>query len=230
MTTLRYALIGAAAGALIGVLWRTAGATSPAPASPHPSPTTPPRVLLIGDSHVPDPQYEPGGLSANLKPLADAAGSPFAWHGKGGTATVQWAPAAGAQGWHTDINAELDAATQKLGGPPELVLISLGGNDGHALKTYPADVALLPQWGAAAKRIVDAVKARGGTAIWLESPKFPWDDVMPAIKAYWVGAGVVVLPGHDLDVPRTDGIHLTPAGYKTWAAYIWGWFKENGYT
>lgn len=231
MTVLRYAIIGVAAGAILGALWRTAesSAAAPGPGPSSPSTSSPPRILLIGDSHVPDAKYEPGGLSANLKPLAAAAGSPFTWHGKGGTMTVQWAPPSGAKGWHTDINAELDAATQKLGGAPEVVLISLGGNDGATLKAFPADTALLPGWGAAAKRIVDAVKARGGTAIWLESPKFPWDEVMPAIKAYWVNAGAVVLPGHDLDVPRSDGIHLTPDGYRTWAWYIWAWLANNGY-
>jgi len=144
---------------------------------------TPKRVALIGDSYA-------VGLGPELQKLLPT----FRYAGVKGTNTSQWAnrsKACGACGdWLTAFR-------------PDVVLVSLGVNDGAApnLASYQA--------------IVRSLHGIGAKVVWIEPPA----AVKTAARAVIASLGVQTVPAPTL--PMANSLHpTTPDGYRMWARQI----------
>lgn len=158
------------------------------------SSSLPRRVLLVGDSLA-------VGLAGPLEQAARADGAAFAATVKGGTTTRHWA--SGSQ------SARLRAALE-LG--PDLVLVCLGTNDAASgPSAYRPDAAAL----------VALLRADGRRVVWILPPILPAHFDAATVRATVAGLGVDTFDSERLTIPRFDGIHATPAGYRYWAGEIW---------
>lgn len=133
------------------------------------------------------------------KPLKVEFGTePFQAFAKGGTSVAQWN--AGSNG--TQLTAALAL-------PPKRMLVSLGTNDTNS--KVPAD-KLKTQ----VAELVSRIKEHGAEVIWLMPGILPWvsTNLDDAVRA--TGVRMIQQP----PVPKSDGIHPTGEGYKTWAKSI----------
>ena len=177
----------------------------PAPALDPPAPTEAcpdqtARVLLVGDS-----------LSVGLGPvmarLARECGTSFFHHGVVGAHVTQWAQ----DSW---LLPQLERAQ------PNLVVVSLGGNDFQ--RNDPAAVE------AAVASMVTKVRARGAKLLWISPPTMPFDDAVGA-RVMWQRAldGQIDrdwFPTEMLEIPRArDRVHPTIAGYHDLGRRLWSW-------
>jgi lysophospholipase L1-like esterase len=156
-------------------------------------------ALLVGDSLA-------VGLASPLRSRFRAAGGELAGHGINSTTIDHWA-----QG--TTLAAALTQAR------PALTLVSLGTND---LAAKPADhkrplIATL----------VARVRASGSGIAWVLPPSVPITDrggIRAILAEELAQLAVPAFDSEKLTLPRApDGIHLTPAGYDTWAGHIAQW-------
>lgn len=165
-----------------------------------------PRVVVVGDSHV-------ERLGPMIARRAEAAGLESAgWLSRRGWSTRRYVR-------EGDLAARLEEA-----GRPEIVVVSLGGNDRpRDLERYRRDLS----W------IVAQVRAAGGERIlWLgpaasDASRGPraeatgrWHErnaelqaeLVPALGVTWIDSRPATHEGHG-----RDGIHFTGRGYVGWA-------------
>lgn len=152
-------------------------------ASRRTGPTPPKRVALIGDSYA-------VGIGPELAKFLPT----FRYEGVQGTNSSQWANhslACGTCGdWLTAFR-------------PDVVLVSLGVNDGAApnLASYQA--------------IVRSLHGIGAKVVWIEPPA----AVKTAARAVIASLGVQTVPAPTL--PMANSLHpTTPDGYRMWARQI----------
>jgi hypothetical protein len=145
------------------------------------TPKTIGRVALIGDSYA-------VGLGPELKKLFPY----FRYEGHVGTNTGQWATHSSACGQCGDWLTSFE---------PEVVLVSLGGNDGAAPKA------------ANYQRIVQGLHGIGARVVWIESPA----AVSTPSRAVVRSLGVQTVPGTGTPL-AADGLH--PQSYAPWAREI----------
>lgn len=175
------------------------------------SPTVPPSdegaklqagdlVVLAGDSHAVGLQGF-GQFGPALK--ARVPGVQEVGAGVTGSGAPYWAP-------------HLAAILERK---PRVVLLSLGGNDFG--RTDPANVQ------AAITAIVVAAHKSGTKLVWLEPTNMPFADPHN-VRGMWQASGVTTYPTLELEpLPRqADQIHLTPAGYQTWANALARWLTS----
>lgn len=157
------------------------------------------RVLLIGDSLA-------VGLDPRLAKHARACSTPYAAVVKGGTGVLHWRPQM----------AELLATHQ-----PDVVLISLGGNDYWRMEGHPT------QGGAAVRQaipeLVEEIRQSGATPLWIRW-LIPIPD-RPGVDAAWRGTGIAYYDTEPLNLPRPTGdpYHPTGAGFDRLAEGLWPW-------
>lgn len=195
-------------GAIVGH-FRAAGSSSAhAPPEPGSEPPAPPstalcppegaRVLLIGDSYS-------VGFGPQLADFAALCKTPYHHHGVVGASVTQW----DRDEW---LNPQL-AAIQ-----PNVVLISLGGNDFQ--RNDPAHVA------QRIDNLLARIKAAGARPLWVAPPTTPFPDKIGVRSMWQQRMGADGFPSDQLDIPRvpTDPLgHPNGAGYQKWAAAIWPW-------
>jgi lysophospholipase L1-like esterase len=143
-----------------------------------------PRVALIGDSYA-------EGLGPELAKLLPD----FKFEGHQGTNTSQWAHGSQKCGecgaWLTSFK-------------PDIVLVSLGVNDGTA--PNPANYQIL----------VRGLHGLGARVVWIEPPAAVNS---PAMRAVIASLGVSTVPAPTL--PMANSLHpTTPDGYRIWAQEI----------
>lgn len=160
---------------------------------------SPKRVALIGDSYAVGLGPELAKLSPNFK-----------YEGHVGTNTQQWVDHAAACGtcgdWLTTFK-------------PDVVLVSLGVNDGHFSPSPPVSgVPVRPHTGTY-QRIVSALHGIGAKVIWIEPPanvKTTATDV-PMVRSAIESLGVPVVPPTTTSL-SADNLH--PRSYNQWAKEI----------
>jgi len=144
--------------------------------------TPPKRVALIGDSYA-------VGLGPQLAKLL----SPFQYEGHVGIGTAAWASHAATCGtcgdWLTTFK-------------PDIVLVSLGVNDGATPSS------------ANYQAIVQNVHGGGARVVWIEPPAAV---NTPAVRAVIASLGVATVPA-TLTPLGADGLH--PVSYAPWAGEI----------
>jgi lysophospholipase L1-like esterase len=144
-----------------------------------PSKPTPKRVALIGDSYA-------AGLGPELAKLFPT----FRYSGVVGTNTSQWANHSKACGtcgdWLTAYK-------------PDVVLVSLGTNDGATPNT------------ANYQRIVQGLQKIGARVVWIEPPL---GVNAPAVRTAIASLGVPTVPATTVPL-AADGLH--PRSYSQWA-------------
>ena len=164
------------------------------------------RAFVVGDSHV----FVLGrALTRDLAPYGiDVVG----WESRHGWSTAQYRRAG-------DLRELLEA-----NGRPEIVIVSLGGNDEHETSDSYRDQI---RW------IVDEARAAGAERIvWLgpgtcdpsrgaraEAAESRHEhnadlqrDLVPTLGARWIDSRPYTHRDH-----RRDGVHFTRAGYALWA-------------
>lgn len=171
------------------------------PVIPPKEPGCPPsgtKVALIGDSHT-------VGLDPHMKALAAACGTAYTSQTRGGTGSTQWRD----KPW-------LDAT---LAEKPDVVLISMGGND-----FWRSDVGNVHD---AVRNVVKRVRASGAKIFWIHPLDLPWEDKPDSLGAWEREVGPFnAFIGVDSDYPKSgDKVHLTPAGYSQFAKDIWMWMS-----
>jgi len=168
-----------AGGAALGVVGAIAASTRASPPIPVRQPLG--RVALIGDSYA-------VGLGPELEKLLPD----FRHEGYVGTNTSQWAQHSSACGqcgdWLTAFR-------------PDVVLVSLGVNDGSA----PNPVYY--------QRIVRGLESIGAKVVWIDPPA----AVNTPSRAVIASLGVPTIPATRSPL-RSDGLH--PLSYAPWAREI----------
>jgi lysophospholipase L1-like esterase len=158
-------------------------------------PSPPKRVALIGDSYA-------VGLGPELAKIFPD----FKFEGHVGTTSSQWANHAAACGtcgdWLTAYK-------------PDVVLVSLGVNDGHLSPAPPVPGVPTHPYTGSYQRIVQALQSIGARVVWIEPPAAVKTDSRSAIESL----GVPVVPATQTPL-SADGLHPTGAGYRTWAKEI----------
>jgi hypothetical protein len=157
------------------------------------APATPRRVALIGDSYAVGLGPELAKLLAGFQCQGDGfICTGASCEGHAGTNTAQWATHAKECGhcgdWLTAFK-------------PDVVLVSLGVNDGSA--PNPANY----------QSIVSALHGIGARVIWIEPPA----GVKTPSRAIIRSLGVPTVPGTATPL-ASDGLH--PASYGTWAQEV----------
>lgn len=152
-------------------------------ASRRSGPTPPSRVALIGDSYA-------VGLGPELQKLLPD----FESAGVESTNTSQWARHA----------AKCDTCGDWLAAfKPDLVLVSLGVNDGST--PDPANY----------QTIVRRLHGLGARVLWIEPPAAV---KTPAVRAVIASLGVSTVPAPML--PMANSLHPTVLGYRQWAGDV----------
>lgn len=151
----------------------------------------PRRVLLVGDSHA-------VGLRVPLGDELTRGGWSFAADARGGTSALQW------RAW---IGPALGAHA------PDLVLVSLGGNDFQTSR--PADVS------TAIGDIARQIQAIGAALWWLD-PRLEGSSLVDRVGVvdWWRAVAARVLVAGPTVTIAADAIHATAQGYRNWAADI----------
>jgi lysophospholipase L1-like esterase len=145
------------------------------------------------------------GLAPYLGPAVDACGDSLRVDAVRGSGIEYWTP-----------ERVLTAA-----GQAEVVMLSIGGND---FDKAPGSV------GAPASQVATALAKAGKTLLWIPPVRLPQEDRARAREAWARAAPKHVKWDLIFDPPRTaDGVHPTPAGYRTWAKAIWAWVSRGGY-
>ncbi len=160
-------------------------------------------ALLIGDSLA-------GGLAPALAALARAVRCPFRSKSVDGSHIADW-----------DRDDSLGQALTPL---PKLTLICLGANDAQGIAGASA--------GRRAGDLIDRVLALGSEVVWIGPPTlpFPTSDFMDALAESCAMRGVRLFDSRDVVMQRrTDGIHCTDQGNRTWAAAIAAWLPLSAY-
>jgi len=167
----------AAVAAALGVIGVVVGATRRSQTNPAR------RVALIGDSYA-------VGLGPELAKIFPD----FKFEGHSGTNTSQWANHAAAcvqcGDWLTKFK-------------PEVVLVSLGVNDGDTPNK------------ANYQTIVRGLQGIGARVVWIEPPAAVASLSRPIIASL----GVQTIPATTTPL-AADGLHPTSSGYRTWAQEI----------
>lgn len=166
-------------------------------------------ILLLGDSLA----Y---GMMSTVRQLAESNGHRFI--GKaceaGGSGTSGCSAVVGASSAQWATEAWLAPQLEQR---PTLTIISLGTNDFKRGSSSAAQVA------SEAKAIVSKLQAAGSKVVWVAPPLMPFDDSAKARDA-WRATGVPWFNTVNFKLPRSgDGIHLTGAGYASWAKHLWSW-------
>lgn len=159
------------------------------------SPTPPKRVALIGDSYA-------VGLGPELEKLLSPG-----WYRQGSAATTSFFRYEGYKNTNTSQWAHHTAACGSCGDwlttfKPDVVLVSLGVNDGAA--PNPANY----------QTIVRALHGIGARVVWIEPPA---GVDTPAVRAVIASLGVQTIPATTTPM-ASDGIH--PISYRRWAEEI----------
>jgi lysophospholipase L1-like esterase len=151
------------------------------------APVPPPRrIALIGDSYA-------VGLGPELARLFPD----FRFEGHKGTNTSQWASHAKACGtcgdWITGFK-------------PDVVLVSLGTNDGVAPnpKNY--------------QTIVSRLHGIGARVVWIEPPAGVQN--VDAVRRIIASLGVSTVPATTTPIAASDPLHLHPQSYVPWSREI----------
>lgn len=161
-------------------------------------------IMLLGDSLA-------EGLGRTLASVAREGAVPFAWSAK---------PSTTVRSWNTS------ALPAILGSPPlALVLVCLGTN---SLRGNDP-----PGQGAEAGPLIDRIRAAGVRDIaWIGPPELAGDTgaFRPALAQACADRGVRIFASEALPLPKdASGIHLTSAGYATWARAIAAWVPFSAY-
>lgn len=157
------------------------------------------RVGLIGDSYA-------VGLGPELAKILPN----FKFEGHVGTNTSQWANHSAACGtcgdWLTAYK-------------PDVVLVSLGANDGHFSPAPPISGVPMKPYTGTYQRIVSALQSIGARVVWIEPPanvRTTATDV-PAVRAAIASLGVPTVPATTVPI-ASDGLH--PKSYSAWAQEV----------
>lgn len=171
-------------------------------------PTTAPSnmrwIVLVGDSFA-------QGLGGPLAAIAQRVPCAFRAVGKRSTRVRDWMR-----------GSELEEAMGSP--PPALVLVSLGTNDMRAADPAGA--------GAAAGALIDRIVAAGAPVAWIGPPRVTFDTGVfrAALARECSTRSVRIFDSQALDLERaSDGIHMTPGGYRTWAEAIAAWVPFAAY-
>ena len=158
-------------------------------------------VLLIGDSLA-------FGMSQEFKKISRRTGYSPVVHAISSTSTFQWLARS-----KKDVNLF----------KPDLVLISLGTNDARAQKKdYFKKFVVY-------KELYESLKKMGVEVVWIGPPKLsknklPSSDIVSdTIK----NSIPLFFDSRTLDIPQTDGIHSTHAGYSDWIDKVWDWMSDK---
>ena len=158
------------------------------------------RVLMIGDSLV-------VGLGPVVRKLARACDTPFHYRGVVGSHVTQWVQ----DHW---LMPQLQRAR------PDVVMVSLGGNDFR--RTDPEKVRV------AVDRFVAKIAASGARLLWISPPTMPFPDDI-GVRDMWRGAiggeaDVDWFAAEQLEIPRAaDRIHPNRPGNRMLSAALWAW-------
>jgi lysophospholipase L1-like esterase len=177
-----------------------AGGAQEAAVAPRPVPPVPVEVLFIGDSLA-------QGLWPHLADLARANGLTLRFKGRQGSTIRDWLAGP------TSVDALPDAP---LHADRALTLVCLGTNDMAGRERCRAADFL-----GAMKR-----KGYGGAVAWIAPPRLPVDSTTfrEALALQCSDRNVRVFDSKALDLERApDRIHMTLAGYRTWAEAIAAW-------
>ena len=168
---------------------------------PKPDPTCPAvkRITFIGDSYA-------EGVAPHLKPFMKACNVEYAFDARRGTSVTQWIR-------DTWIGPVLDAK-------PEVVIISLGGNDFQRLDT---DVVL-----GAVDTLVARIQSAGARVLWVEPLSLPYRD-LAGVRPKWKAVmGDDWFPSEHLEYKRySDKVHTLYSNYREWAKLIWPWLVKR---
>jgi hypothetical protein len=203
------AAIGGATGYVVALSLRSKPAEPPGKKIPEDKP--PPtmvsrkcpvkgkRVLLIGDSYA-------AGLGSQMAHLAAACAAPYHYKGDVGSSVLKW-----------QNESVLRPEIEKF--DPNVVLISLGGND---MQRSPAQL----------KKAIDSLVAKirgvGARALWIAPLTVPVKDTSGVREIWKKAVGDDWYDSEKLEIPRgSDGIHLAPSGYRYWAEQIWPWMATR---
>lgn len=143
------------------------------------------------------------GLAPYLGELADQCGDTLTADATRGSGAEFWTP---------------QKVLARAGGA-QVVALSIGGNDfGRAPGSTDA--------GAAA--VARAVASAGKTLLWIPPLRLPFPDKARTREA-WARAVPAHVKWDQIYFPERadDGVHLTPAGYRTWARAIWAWIARR---
>ncbi|GAB5549515.1 MAG: hypothetical protein SangKO_092750 [Sandaracinaceae bacterium] len=200
-------LIVAAALCLCALLFATSSAQAQGDA---------PRLVVVGDSHV-------ERLGPMLARRAEAAGLQSAgWLARRGWSTSRYVR-------EGDLAAQLEAR-----GRPEVVVVSLGGNDRPRNRArYQRQLAWIVRQAreAGAERVLwlgpaSSDASRGPraemTRRWHENNADLQSEMMAELGVEWIDSRPVTHEGHGV-----DGIHFTGRGYVHWADHAAGFFRDD---
>jgi hypothetical protein len=171
-------------------------------------PTTAPsnlrRIVLVGDSFA-------QGLAVPLLAIAQGIPCAFGAFGKQSTRVRDWMRG-------TSLDEAMGAP------PPALVLVSLGTNDMRAADPAGA--------GTAAGALIDRIVPSGASVAWIGPPRVTFDTGVfrGALARECSQRSVRIFDSQALDLDRaSDGVHMTPSGYRMWAEAIAAWVPLAAY-
>lgn len=182
-------------------------ATVEAPAEAQDEP--PARVFVVGDSHV----FQLGPALSRL--LEEDGIEVEGWESRHGWSTARYREAG-------DLREVLE-----LNGSPEVVVISLGGNDFvRSEEQYRRQLTWIVEearsagaleivWLGPATSDVDRGELAEITAARHERNAELQAEILPELGVHWVDSRPVTYEGH-----AHDGVHFTRSGYHTWACGV----------
>lgn len=162
------------------------------------------KIMLLGDSLC-------KGMARRFDKLADENNYIPISKCKIGTTSLQW------DMW---IDDEINKWR------PDIVLISLGTNDGWIIDRVVKNPEVY-------KRIYDNAGLHGAKVIWIEPPQISRKTIkgIDKVRSFLHRDIPVMFESEKFIVPPTgDGVHLTEIGYNMWMDKIWSWMKEKKIT
>ena len=153
------------------------------------------RIVLIGDSYG-------EGIGPHLKHPMLACGVEYSFYAKRGTSATQWVR----EDWIGPVLKE----------DPDVVMVSLGGND---FLRQDADVIR-----EAVNGIVARVRRSGARLFWMEPLSLPYPDKAGVREMWRKATGDDWFRSEHLHYGRApDRIHISYDNYRDWAQKIWPW-------
>ncbi len=157
------------------------------------------KIVLIGDSYG-------EGIGPHLRRQMMACGIEYSFDARRGTSATQWVR----EDWIEPV----------LKGNPDVVIISLGGND------------FLRQDIDTVREAIDGIAARvrgsGARLLWVEPLSLPYPDRI-GVRGMWrrVAGNDWFRSEHLYYRRASDRVHISYDNYRDWARRIWPWLVRR---
>lgn len=160
-----------------------------------------PRVLFVGDSMC-------VGMKEEFEKITRESGWVGSTRCRVGTTSIQW------ESWIENVVTSWR---------PDIVLISLGTNDGWILDRIVSHSGVH-------RRVYELAGCTGARVVWVEPPKINIKYVrgIEGVRNL-LHSNIPVRFESELFIvpPPGDGVHLTSTGYNMWMRKLWEWMQTE---